>query len=141
MASRRYRQPRVLAVDPRPEVRALLRELLAAEEVQVTTRAHLAPDLTDIAAVDPDLIVLGSLREGADDEWAALKRLARDPDRAQIPVIVCALPQRDPFPDHPGLAPVAPGTAPAPFDVDHFRRVVRDVLATSALWRLTRPRE
>src|SRR4051812_33389413 len=79
----------ILAIDNDEGVLAVLRALLEDEGYRVTTDTRATEDLTTIAALAPDLIVLDYRWAGEDAGWSLLKILRLDPRFARIPIVLC----------------------------------------------------
>ena len=82
--------PRILVVDDDAGARELLFRLLSKEGFSVTCCSH-AEDAVDRAReLKPDTILLDVMMPGMDG-WAVLQALRRDPDTADIPIIMQTL--------------------------------------------------
>jgi DNA-binding response OmpR family regulator len=121
-------QPHILVIDEEPAILDLVRELLEGEGFAVSTRQRATPDLREIKALGPDLIIfdsLLSLQAGGDSLFQLLKR---DRETVAIPLVLCSgdlreLADRGCFPEDLGLAVI-----PKPFDIAGFVAVVREAL-------------
>ncbi len=77
--------PHVLAIDASPAVLDALRDLLERQGYQVTSRFPTETDLAAIAALAPDLILLGDVGV---DEGTCWSQLRADPSTKAIPLIL-----------------------------------------------------
>lgn len=82
-------QPHILVMDDSPELLALFRELLEEEGYTVSTRVHVSNDLDEIAALEPNLIILDHMWICGDDGWMLIQMLRKDARTEAIPVILC----------------------------------------------------
>ena len=89
------RQLHVLLVDDVPEILELIQELLEEENFWVSTHSDALPDLDEIKALDPGLIILDYFRPGQTTSWSLLQTLKLDPETCAIPVVVCTAAARD----------------------------------------------
>lgn len=81
------RNKSVLVIDESIDVLALLRELLQGERYAVTTSTVAPGTWNQIAALQPDLLLIDLAVEN-DLGWTLLERLKREPLSWEIPVIV-----------------------------------------------------
>lgn len=66
-----------------------LRALLADAGYQVAAQTRLDPDLSQLAARAPELILLDYRWDEGHGGWFDLRRLRRDPRTAMIPIVLC----------------------------------------------------
>ena len=79
----------ILAGDDSPEILELFRDLREAEGYRVSLSAG-ALSLDQVKRVDPDLVILDHMiGEGEGSGWQLLQELRRDPETADLPVVVC----------------------------------------------------
>ena len=81
----RISPPHVLVVDASPPVLDALRDLLEGQGYQVSTRSPMETDPTAIAALSPDLILLGDVGVNEGTCWSQLRA---DPGTMAIPLIL-----------------------------------------------------
>jgi DNA-binding response OmpR family regulator len=79
----------ILAVNHASEILDLVRELLEGEGYQVSTMPAVEQDITTVADLAPDLIVIDYMWSSSGNEWTLLNLLTIDPRTHHIPVIVC----------------------------------------------------
>ena len=84
------RPPRhILAGDDSPDILELFRDILESEGHRVSLSSE-ALSLDQVKRVAPDLIILDHMiDEGEGSGWQLLEQLRRDPDTADLPVVVC----------------------------------------------------
>ncbi len=84
------RPPRhILAGDDSPDILELFRDILESEGHRVSLSSE-ALSLDQVKRVAPDLIILDHMiDEGEGSGWRLLEQLRRDPDTADLPVVVC----------------------------------------------------
>jgi DNA-binding response OmpR family regulator len=80
---------RILVINNSENILALFQKILATDDCQVFTQLFLNSDLTDVARVKPDLIILDYYvgREGVG--WEFLQLLKMDETTAKLPVLIC----------------------------------------------------
>jgi DNA-binding response OmpR family regulator len=80
---------RILVINNSENILALFQKILATEDYQVFTQFFLNSDLTDVARIKPDLIILDYYvgREGVG--WEFLQLLKMDEATSRIPVLIC----------------------------------------------------
>ena len=90
-----------------------------------------AVDVAAIKQLDPDLVVLDPILGREDFGWGMTQQLKRDPDTADVPILVCtgatgALRQVQERLTEESISVVL-----KPFDIDELLRAVDDALAQS----------
>ena len=119
-SSRRH----ILAGDDSPEILELFRDLLEAEGYRVSLSAD-PLSLDRVKRVDPDLVILDHMiDEGEGSGWHLLQELRRDPETADLPVVVCTgavhrVRENEALLDQLGVPVVL-----KPFDIDRLVEVV-----------------
>jgi DNA-binding response OmpR family regulator len=116
-------QPHVLVIDEEPEILDLVRELLEGEGFAVSTRQWTTPDLREIKARRPDLIILDSLlpfQAGGDSLFQLLKR---DQETLAIPLVLCSG-----EPCELAAADLDVAVIPKPFDIADFVAIIHEAL-------------
>lgn len=80
---------RILVINNSENILALFQKILTSDDCQVFTQFFLNSDLTDVARIKPDLIVLDYYvgREGVG--WEFLQLLKMDEVTSKIPVLIC----------------------------------------------------
>jgi DNA-binding response OmpR family regulator len=80
---------RILVINNSENILALFQKILTTEDIQVFTQFFLNSDLTDVARIKPDLIILDYYvgREGVG--WEFLQLLKMDETTAKLPVLIC----------------------------------------------------
>lgn len=81
------RRKHIFAVNGSPDFLELLRDLLQGEEYNVTTTNFLPHTFAQIAALEPDLLII-DLAVGITAGWELLEHLRAAADMNRIPVIV-----------------------------------------------------
>lgn len=119
----------VLVIDDAEELRTLFRDILTEEGCRVSLAAA-APNVGEIAALAPDLIVLDLLL-GTDEDaaWRLLQQLRRDERLAAVPVIVCSAATQMLARRKASLGALAAEVVPKPFDLDDLLGAVARCLA------------
>jgi DNA-binding response OmpR family regulator len=89
MESRCIVATRILVINNSENILALFQKILTTDDCQVFTQFFLNSDLTDVARVKPDLIILDYYvgREGVG--WEFLQLLKMDETTAKLPVLIC----------------------------------------------------
>ena len=103
-------------MDGEPAILAVIRAILEDEGHRVTTSA-VPLTLEQIAAVDPDLVLMDLLFQGRSAAVPLIEALRRSPAFAELPVILCTAATRvlEPLGDH--LAALDVGVLTKPFDL------------------------
>jgi CheY-like chemotaxis protein len=122
------RQPHVLVIDDVPEILELMQELLEEENFRVSTPSATLPDLDEIKALDPGLIILDYFRPGQVAGWSLLQTLKLDPETCAIPVVLCTAAARDVKARGCQLAAMDIAVVLKPFDIDELLAVVKGAL-------------
>jgi DNA-binding response OmpR family regulator len=80
---------RILVINNSENILALFQKILTTADIQVFTQFFLNSDLSDVARIKPDLIVLDYYvgREGVG--WEFLQLLRMDESTSEIPVLIC----------------------------------------------------
>jgi DNA-binding response OmpR family regulator len=80
---------RILVINNSEDILALFQKILTTDDNQVFTQFFLNSDLTDVARIKPDLIILDYYvgREGVG--WEFLQLLKMDATTAKVPVLIC----------------------------------------------------
>jgi CheY-like chemotaxis protein len=81
--------PHILVLDAAPDLRALYQDAFESEGYRVTLRDHVPTDLSEIEAVQPDVIVMDYLFNGHPVGWALLQSLKQRPATQTIPILMC----------------------------------------------------
>jgi PAS domain S-box-containing protein len=131
---------RITVVDDQPDVAELLDELLTEFGYTVRRLICEEPGVDDIAATDPDLVILDLHLAGGHMEasgWDLLRLMRGDARFMRTPVLLCTADQRalrerhDEFLDDPLVAEL-----PKPFRIDDAETIVRRLLdgVTAPRW-------
>jgi CheY-like chemotaxis protein len=83
------KRPHILAINNDPAVLALFRDLLEEAGYQASTQTYVDRDLTQIKALNPDLIVLDYMWANEDASWSLLQMLRMGPTTVSIPIVLC----------------------------------------------------
>ena len=118
-----------MAINDDQAVLDLFRALLEDEGYRVTTQFYLVPDLGQIAALQPDLIILDYMWAHDDHGWSLLQMLRMDPGTAAIPIVLCTGAVREVEALAPHLAEMGVRVVLKPFDIDHLLAVIAEALA------------
>lgn len=80
---------RILVINNSEDILALFHKILTTDDCQVFTQFFLNSDLSDVARIQPDLIILDYYvgREGVG--WEFLQLLKMDEATANLPVLIC----------------------------------------------------
>lgn len=80
---------RILVINNSDDILALFQKILTTENCEVFTQFFLNSDLTEVARIRPDLIILDYYvgREGVG--WEFLQLLKMDEATAALPVLIC----------------------------------------------------
>jgi DNA-binding response OmpR family regulator len=89
MESRCIVATRILVINNSENILALFQKILTTDDCQVFTQFFLNSDLTDVARIKPDLIILDYYvgREGVG--WEFLQLLKMDEVTSKVPVLIC----------------------------------------------------
>jgi CheY-like chemotaxis protein len=125
--------PRILAISNDPTMRAVFRDLLQEEGYHVSTHTCVDPDMTEIATLQPTLIVLDYLwanEDASDAFWSLLLSLRMHPATAAIPIVLCmeAGYEVEPLPPHLGAMGIS--LVLKPFTIDQLAEVIDERIGT-----------
>jgi CheY-like chemotaxis protein len=118
----------IAVIDDDPPTTEMLSEVLTLEGYRVVICLSQVEAVSIIQQERPDLILLDLWLTTPTGGWTILEELARDPELATIPVIICtALPstQIQPPPDLQSLPNVI---LHKPFELDHLFSIVNTAL-------------
>ena len=90
VADTAYEDTPILVIDDDPDVRQLLERYLSGEGFRVATAAGGEEGLRIAREVQPRAITLDVMMPGMDG-WSVLSELKKDPQLAQIPVLLCTI--------------------------------------------------
>lgn len=124
--------PHILAVDNDEAVLGLFRDLLTDEGYRVTTQVYLDHDLSKIADLAPDLIILDYMWPEEDSGWTLLQLLRMNPETEGIPIILCTGAVREVAALQDHLDSMGIRVILKPFNIDQLVDVIAEVLATAA---------
>jgi DNA-binding response OmpR family regulator len=80
---------RVLVINDDESILELFQMLLQSEGYEVLTSVEAIENIADVAALEPELVIL-DLKLGMQEEgWIMLQKLRMYPPTAEVPVIVC----------------------------------------------------
>ena len=114
----------ILAGDDSPVILDLFREILEAEGYRVSLSTE-ALDLDRVKRVEPDLVILDHmLGEGEGSGWQLLQQLRRDPETAELPIVVCTGAVHRVRENEALLRDLGIGVVFKPFDIDRLLEVV-----------------
>ena len=108
--------PHVLATEDDPAVRGLLVEVLEGEGYRVSLST--AQDVTQVARLAPDLVLLDFRVAGAGGGWGFLERLKAHPATAALPVLVLTTAAREADEQADRFRDMDVAMMRKPFDVD-----------------------
>lgn len=117
--------PHILVVNDSPDILALKDDILEDEGFRVSTRLREQAGLDEIAATNPDLLIIDY---GSEPEAALLDELTTDPRTAQIPIVLCTGAIREVEADRPHLDALGIRVVYQPFDIDDLLAVVYEAL-------------
>lgn len=103
-------------------------DLLTDEGYNVTTRVFMERNLPEIAALDPDLIILDYQWASDDDGWSLLQMLRMNPPTAKIPIILCTGAVRHVLDTESHLEEMGIRTVFKPFELDTLLSMVAEAL-------------
>ena len=114
----------ILAGDDSPVILDLFREILEAEGYRVSLSTD-ALDLDRGKRVEPELVILDHmLGEGEGSGWQLLQQLRRDPETADLPIVVCTGAVHRVRENEALLRDLGIGVVFKPFDIDRLLDVV-----------------
>jgi CheY-like chemotaxis protein len=87
--------PRILAITDDPRILALFRNLLKVEGYHVSLHVSVDDELTEIATLQPNVIILDCVGAIEDASWTLLLVLRRESATVAIPLILCTGSVRD----------------------------------------------
>ena len=122
-------QRHILAINNDPAVLALFRDLLQEAGYHVSLHAYVDHDLTQIKALNPDLIVLDYMWAHEDDSWSLLQLLHMDPETTTIPIVLCTGAVREVEALAPHLLEMGITVVLKPFNIDQLVDAIRERLA------------
>lgn len=126
-------QPKhILAINNDDAVLDVFRQLLGDEGYRVSTQQYAGRDLTKIAALAPDLIILDYMWATDDSGWSLLQILRMDPGFAKIPIVLCTGAVREVRELAGRLEEMRVRVVLKPFDIDELLVAVADGLAPGA---------
>jgi CheY-like chemotaxis protein len=123
----------VLLIDDVPEILKLMQELLEEENFRVSTPSDALPNLDEIKALDPGLIILDYFRPGQAAGWSLLQTLKLDPETCAIPIVLCTAAARDVKARGCQLKAMDIAVVLKPFDIDALLAVVNDALYSQVM--------
>jgi DNA-binding response OmpR family regulator len=82
-------QPHILVVNDTQEILDLFREILEEEGYRVSLYSSGFNDISQIAVLSPDLVILDLMIGGESQGWQLLQKMKMSRETADIPVIVC----------------------------------------------------
>jgi CheY-like chemotaxis protein len=120
--------PLIAVIDDDPPTTEMLSGILELEGYRVAVCHSQREAIAIIQRERPDLVLLDLWLDTPTGGWTILAELARDPDLATIPVIICtALPSPQIQP--PAKVPASPiAILYKPFDVEHLVSTVETAL-------------
>lgn len=101
---------------------------LLTDEGYKTTRVFMERNLPEIAALDPDLIILDYQWASDDDGWSLLQMLRMNPPTAKIPIILCTGAVRHVLDTESHLEEMGIRTVFKPFELDTLLSMVAEAL-------------
>ena len=114
----------ILAGDDSPVILDLFREILEGEGYRVSLSTE-ALDLDRVKRAEPDLVILDHmLSEGEGSGWQLLQQLRRDPETAELPIVVCTGAVHRVRENEALLRDLGIGGVFKPFDIDRLLDVV-----------------
>lgn len=122
----------ILAINNDPAVLALFRDVLQEVQeagYQVSLHASVDHDLTQINALNPDLIVLDSMWAHEDDSWSLLQMVRMDPATTNIPIVLCTGAVREVEALAPHVLEMGITVVRKPFTIDQLIDAIRERLA------------
>jgi DNA-binding response OmpR family regulator len=106
-------------------MRDTFRAVLEDDGFRVTLRDHASPNVTEIAQLSPDVVIVDSQGVADDCPEQLLRRMRAHADLACIPIVLCtgAIYDADALADE--LAELHVKLLPKPFDIDQLLAMVR----------------
>jgi DNA-binding response OmpR family regulator len=132
--------PHILCINHSPDILGLYRDLLEEDGFRVSTLLAMDRDLTAIAALTPDAVIIDFMETSSDDEWTFLTMLTIDPRTHHIPLILCTAAVRQAMEMEPRLARIGVRVVFKPFDIATLVRAVRAALNQTPVHEPGRPR-
>lgn len=83
------RQRHIVVVNDTQEILDLFRDILEEEGYRVSLYSYAFKDIADIAALQPDLVILDFVIGGEAHGWQLLQKMKMTRQTKDIPVIVC----------------------------------------------------
>ena len=128
---------RILVIEDNPSLLALYNDLFQDEGYNVFLQSTPQLDLSTIAEVAPDLIVLDLLFDGDLTGWETLQALKRQASTAAIPVVICSAATKSIDDLQASFATMGAHFLNKPFDLQTLVDVVQHLLDNDAA--LTQP--
>ena len=114
----------ILAGDDSPVILQLFQEILEGEGYRVSVSAE-ALSLDQVKLLAPDLVILDHMiDDGEGSGWNLLRNLRRDPETADLPVVVCTGATHRVRENAELLDQLGVGVVLKPFDIDRLVEVV-----------------
>jgi DNA-binding response OmpR family regulator len=119
----------IVVIEDDPALQDFYRLLLEAENYEVTISSTPFEDISALAALRPDLIILDILISGKQHGWDFLRQLKSSSQTSYIPILVSTAsvtfaPEWQEFTQREGIPVIF-----KPFDIDVILTVIRQLLA------------
>lgn len=131
------RAPRILVINDTQEILELFRDILEEEGFEVALYSHAFRDIDEIAAIQPDLVILDFLIGGEAQGWQLLQKMKMSRKTDRLPIIVCTAAVQLARELEGHLTAKGVGLVLKPFDIDDLLVAVRLAVAQSS--RLAEP--
>jgi DNA-binding response OmpR family regulator len=122
----------ILVVNDTQEILELFREILEEEGYRVSLYSSAFNDVYQIAALDPDLVIIDLMIGGESQGWQLLQKMKMARETADVPVVVCtaAVTLARDLEGH--LRSKNVGLVLKPFDIDELVNEVKKFLSQAA---------
>jgi DNA-binding response OmpR family regulator len=118
----------ILVIDNSTDILSVMQEILQDEGYRVSLRRFPEPDIRDVAASAPDLIVLDCVADGVHDNWRFVKMLRSDPKTTSIQLLLCTCAVREAGEYRSFLGEIGVHVVLKPFDIDGLLSKIRSLL-------------
>lgn len=119
----------ILVVDPNPDFRYLVDEILSnlGHQVIGLQKSDRAPELA--GSLKPDLLIMDILMDRSPPSCAALTKIKTNPRTAATPVVACSPLSDEQIKTQSGhMMPFLSGVLARPFDIEDLERIVTNIL-------------
>jgi CheY-like chemotaxis protein len=119
----------ILVVDPNPDFRYLVNEMLSnlGHQVVGLQKSDRAPELA--GSLKPDLLIMDILMDRSPPGCGALTKIKNDPRTAATPVVACSPLTDEQIRTQSGqMMPFLSGVLARPFDIEDLERMVTGIL-------------